>query len=149
MQFKQERDTVSLVGGKALVDLHAALRFVRYIATRYEQGWADPITERFYNEAVALLNAQPTTAVEGESKGRRHDMKTKKVRGYSVTFILRGDHGGELDSHTALTADDDPLNERAVVLAQWLLDTKPTLFDGDRIEIRTRRVTLPNKRGQL
>lgn len=36
--------------------LGAALVFVDYIAKRYEEGWNEPITERFYNEAVALLN---------------------------------------------------------------------------------------------
>lgn len=35
--------------------LDKALVFVDYIAKRYEQEWDDPITERFYNEAKALL----------------------------------------------------------------------------------------------
>jgi len=39
--------------------LQAALVFVDYIAKRYEQGWDDPVTERFYNEAKALLPESP------------------------------------------------------------------------------------------
>lgn len=35
--------------------LDSALKFVDYIAKRYENGWDEPITERFYNEAKALL----------------------------------------------------------------------------------------------
>jgi hypothetical protein len=35
--------------------LSSALKFVDYIAKRYEEGWDEPITERFYNEAKALL----------------------------------------------------------------------------------------------
>jgi len=35
--------------------LHSALKFADYIAKRYEEGWDEPITERFYNEAKTLL----------------------------------------------------------------------------------------------
>lgn len=35
--------------------LGEALKFVEYIAKRYEESWDEPVTERFYNEAKALL----------------------------------------------------------------------------------------------
>lgn len=54
-QFKYQRnhDKTELESLKSRLD--KALVFVGYIAKRYEEGWDDPITERFYNEAKALL----------------------------------------------------------------------------------------------
>jgi hypothetical protein len=40
-----------------------AVAFVRYIKHRYEEEWDEPITERFYNEAIALLRE-----IDGEGR---------------------------------------------------------------------------------
>ena len=37
--------------------LGEALKFAAYIAKRYEEGWDEPVTERFYSEAKQLLSA--------------------------------------------------------------------------------------------
>lgn len=54
--------------------LGTALKFVDYIAKRYEEGWDEPVTENFYNEARALLDewgrALAASAVERHAQER-------------------------------------------------------------------------------
>lgn len=45
-------------------ELDEAMKFVNYIALRYEEGWDEPITEQFYARAVALR--------AGQQKGEHH-----------------------------------------------------------------------------